>query len=245
MKTSTILRRKNSARRAPRSREGAAMLVVMLLLLIVTATATFAVQTTTTEIHASGYQRQHMQTRHLAEGALVSGMAMAEVQGPEATRISIQRSTSDALRTGTGPTRRLAPDEPPMAAAQGNYRIDSAQFATGSTPGLVASPVSTATGVESFGPGMGYQPAFVIDINDEHVFSGVVPGQRADGLGQLEYVSATYTARGAARVAHDRASPRATADDAASTQDDWMRRGYHETVSTARAIGISGPTRRR
>lgn len=243
----TILRRKKSARRASRSREGAAMLVVMLLLLIVTATATFAVQTTTTEIHAAGYQRQHMQARHLAEGALVSGIAMAEIQGPEATRISIQRSTAQALRTGAGTTRRLAPDEPPMAAAQGNYRIDSSQFVAGSAPGLAAPPVGTAAGVESFGPGMGYQPAFVIDVNDEHVFSGVVPGQRADGLGQLEYVSVTYTARGAARVGFgtDGFSPRAPADDAASTQDDWLRRGYHETVSTARAIGISGPTRRR
>ena len=99
----------------------------------------------------------------------------------------------------------------------------------------------------SFGPGMGYAPTFVVDVNDEYVFSGVVPGQRADGLGALEYVSATYTARGAARVGGglDGYSRHGAADDSGSTQDDWMRRGYHETVSTARAIGISGPTRRR
>lgn len=238
--------RSRQARRAT-AREGAAMLVVMLLLLIVTATATFAVQTTTTEIRSSGYQRQHMQTRHLAEGALVSGIAMAETQGPEATRISIQRSTSDALRGAAGPTRRLAPEEPPMAASQGNYRIELTSFTGASAAGLESPPVVTAGGTESgsFGPGMGYTPIFVVDVNDEHVFSGVVAGQRSDGLGALEYVSATYTARGAARVTGDRVSSRAATDDTSTTQDDWMRRGFHETVSTARAIGISGPTRRR
>lgn len=235
---STIITARTKRPRA--EREGAAMLVVMLLLLIVTATATFAVQSATTEIRASGSARQRMQTRYVAEGALVSGMAMLEQSGPEVTRVSLERSTGDAMRGAASPTRTLAPEEPMMAANQANHRIELADFL--GAAGVQGQPLDATTpGYESLGGHMGYAPSFVVDVNDEYRFSGVVAGQRADGLGTLEFVALTYTARGstAPPAGSDRISP------AAATAPPPLQRGYHQTVSNARALGISGPTRRR
>lgn len=229
------LRRRGAA---AASREGMAMLVVMLLLLIVTSTAVFAVHSTSTEIRAAGYARQRMQTRYLAEGALAAAMSQVEFQGPDVMREALVRSTSDALRGTSSGMRYLAPEEPPMATDRANYRIDATSFV--GAAGIEGPPIETAAGRESFGGGLGFTPQYVIDINDEFRFTGVVAGQRSDGNGTLEYVAATYTARGFARPPADRYSPLAPADPA-----DPRRRGYHETVSNARAIGVSGPTRRR
>lgn len=225
-----------------RKQEGAAMLVVMLLLLIVTATATFAVRTTSLEIRSSGYARQHMQTRYLTEGALAAGLAMGENRGAALQRQMIHQSTSGALAGAVTPIRRLATTEPVMDSNVGNDRIEVSHFAASSA--VVGQPIVTTAGAESYGLQMGYAPTFVVDVNDEHAFYGVVPGQRSDGNGTFEYMAATYTARGAARVAGDRASPRAPADDVGSTQDDWSRLGYHETTATSRAITIAGPVPR-
>ena len=126
-----------------------------------------------------------------------------------------------------------------MAADVGNHRIEVSDFVVGSR-GVQTSPLEMTAGRESLGVGMGLTPNFVIDVNDQYRFTGVIAGQRSDGMGTLEYVAATYTARGMATPPADRYSPAGPSDPASP-----LRRGYHLTVSNARAIGISGPTRRR
>jgi hypothetical protein len=113
-----------------------------------------------------------------------------------------------------------------------------------------AVPIDVTPGSESLGAGMGYVPNFVVDVNDGYRFAGVIAGNRSDGLGTLEYVAATYTARGRTHLLN-----RTDAYSAAYTElgtglvtpdaANWSVRGNHEMASNARAIGISGPTRRR
>lgn len=215
-------------------REGAAMLVVMMLLLIVTATATFAVHSTSIELRSTGHARQRMQTRYVAEGALVSSMTMLEQSGPEPLSVSLERSQLGST------VRRLAPEEPQMAASQGNHRVEMTDFV--SAPGREGLPFETASGAESLGVGMGYVPNFVVDVNDGYRFTGVIAGHRSDGMGTLEYLSATYTARG--RTELPGRVDQYSAAYAPGTPDT-VRRGFHESAVNARAIGISGPTRRR
>jgi hypothetical protein len=212
-------------------RRGAAMLVVMMLLLIVTATASFAIHATSVELRSTGHARQRMQTRYLAEAALVSTMTMLEQSGPEPLGIALERSTSGAV------VRRLAPEEPPMAASTGNHRVEITNFS--GSAGVVGAPIDTTVGRESLGVGMGYTPTFVVDVTDVYSFTGAIAGQRADGLGTLQYLVATYTARGRTLPPSDTYSP-TTASLAAT-----LRRGTHESAMNARGIGISGPTRRR
>src|SRR5687768_16847726 len=116
-------------------REGAAMLVVMALLLIVTATATLAMHSTSVELRGTGNARQRMQTRYVAEGALVSAMTMIEQSGPETLSLLLERSQS-----GTA-ARRLSPEEPVMAASSGNHRIAMADFI--GSAGVVGEPIVT------------------------------------------------------------------------------------------------------
>jgi hypothetical protein len=220
-------------------REGAAMLVVMLLLLIVTATATFAIHTTSVELRSTGHSRQRMQTRYVAEAALVSSMTMLEQSGPEPLTIALERSQSGSV------ARQLAPEEPTMAASQGNHRVELADLtAVTGTSGVAREglPFETTPGQESLGVGMGYEPNFAVDVNDSYRFTGVVAGHRSDGGGTLEYLAATYTARGRTQLpgGADQYSPTHAPGTPAH-----MRRGYHETAVNARAIGLSGPTRRR
>jgi hypothetical protein len=226
-----MTRARKSARRAAKRREGAAMLIVMLLLLIVTATATFAIHSTSTEIRSAGYGRQRMQTRYVAEAGLVSTMIMLEQAGPEPLAIAMEQSA-----TGTT-ARQLAPEEPTIAANVGNHRVSLGDFTA--APGVGAQPIETTVGYESLGRGMGYAPTFDVDVNDTYEFTGITAGARADGLGDLSYLAATYTARGRTLPATDAYSP-ATASSPAT-----LRRGYHEAVVNARAFGISGPMRRR
>lgn len=215
------------------------MLVVMLLLIIVTATATFAMHATSIELRSTGHSRQRMQTRYVAEGALVSTMTMLEQAGPEPLAMALERS-----QAGTT-TRQLGPEEPSMAATQGNHRIEMSDFVgVGGSMGAGREglPFETTSGHESLGIGMGYEPNFAVDVNDGYRFTGAVAGHRADGGGALDYLAATYTARGRTQLpggvdqysaAHGIGTPQ------------HMRRGYHESAVNARAIGISGPTRRR
>jgi hypothetical protein len=215
------------------------MLVVMLLLIIVTATATFAMHATSIELRSTGHSRQRMQTRYVAEAALVSSMTMLEQAGPEPLAMALERS-----QAGTT-ARQLGPEEPTMAATQGNHRIDMTDFmsAGGTTAtGREGLPFETTRGHESLGVGMGYEPNFAVDVNDGYRFTGAVAGHRSDGGSMLDYFAATYTARGRTQLpggvdqysaAHGSGTPA------------HMRRGYHESAVNARAIGISGPTRRR
>lgn len=213
------------------------MLVVMALLLVVTATATLAMHSTSIELRSTGNARQRMQTRYVAEGALVSAMTMIEQSGPEPLSISIERSM-----TGSAP-RFLAPEEPRMAPTTGNHRIYMEELAT--APGVVGAPIVSGTGGDSLGSGMGYVPNFVVDVNDTYRFTGVIPGHRSDGLGTLEYVAATYTARGRTQLP-GRVDGYSPAEVELDTNDrNWTVRGYHESAANSRAIGISGPTRRR
>lgn len=217
------------------------MLVVMLLLLMVTATAMFAVNSTSTEIRASGYARQRIQTRYIAEGALAAGIVYFDAQptGADGLRTSLEESTRTAFSGGTSATRYLAPEEPPMAGDRPNHRMEVTSFTR--TMGAESPPIVTTAGAESLGGGLGISPEYVIDANDEYRFTGVVAGQRSDGNGTLEYVAVTYTARGRARLrGRDGASPLGPTD---TTDPRW--RGYHETVSNARATTVAGPTRRR
>jgi len=206
------------------------MLVVMMILLVVTATATFALHTSVVEVRSAGNGRQRMQTRYVAEAALTSAMAMVETSGPGTLQIALDRSTSGTT------IRSLAPEEPPMAANRGNFRIEITDFS--GAPGIDGQPVSVGAGTESVGPGMAYAPSFVVDVNDSYRFTGVVAGARADGNGSLQYVAATYTARGQTAPASDVYSP--TLAGLAPT----ARRGLHQVVTNARSIGISGPVGR-
>lgn len=230
-----MIQPRSSARR--RRREGAVMLVVMALLLVVTATATLAMHSTSIELRATGNARQRMQTRYVAEGALTSAVTMIEQSGPEPLSLSIDRSIR-----GTE-ARYLAPEEPRMAPSAGNHRIEMAELA--SAPNVISAPVLTGTTGDSLGHGMGYVPNFVVDVNDTYRFTGIVAGHRSDGGGTLEYVAATYTARGRTQLPGrvDGYSPAELDGD--TDGRNWAIRGYHESGMNSRAIGISGPTRRR
>ena len=131
-----------------------------------------------------------------------------------------------------------------MAASQGNHRVELSDLSavTGvSAASREGLPFETTPGRESLGVGMGYVADFAVDVNDGYRFIGVVAGHRSDGGGTLEYLAATYTARGRTRLPGvDQYSPAYAAGT-----PDHIRRGYHETAVNARAIGLSGPTRRR
>ncbi len=228
-----------ATRRVRRRERGAAMLVVMLLLIIVTATATFAMHATSIELRSTGHSRQRMQTRYVAEAALVSSLTMLEQAGPEPLAIALERSQSGTT------TRQLGPEEPSMAASQGNHRIDMTDFITSSgtmAVGREGPPFETTPGHESLGVGMGYVPNFAVDINDGYRFTGAVAGHRSDGGSMLDYLAVTYTARG--RTQLPGGVDQYSAAHAPGTPEH-MRRGYHESAVNARAIGISGPMRRR
>ncbi|AKF03265.1 pilus assembly PilX family protein [Sandaracinus amylolyticus] len=216
-------------------RDGAAMLVVMALLLIVTATATLAIHSTSVELRGTGNARQRMQTRYVAEGALVSAMTMIEQSGPEPLSLSLERS-----QTRTGSTRRLAPEEPVMDPMVGNHRIEMTELVA---PYVANEPIAS----DSLGHGLGYVPNFVVDVNDSYRFTGIIAGHRSDGMGTLEYVAATYTARGRTQLPGrvDAYSPGAGVGTSAPDERNWTVRGHHESAMNSRAIGISGPTRRR
>jgi hypothetical protein len=216
--------------KSKRSERGAAMLVVMLLLLVVTATATFAIQSTSVELRSSGYARQRMQSRYVAEGALAASITMMEQNpGPAVMMRQLELSESSPV------VRQLAFSEPQMAGNRGNIRVTMSEMAT--SPGLVGAPIETGAARESLGHGMAYRPDFEVDVNDAYRFTMPIAGHRSDGGGSLSFVIATYTARG-------RVGPPPSEDVFSPTQASdvpTLQRRYHEAITNARAIGISGP----
>lgn len=63
------------ARRTRSREDGAVMLVVMLILMVATAAAAVGVQSTQYELQAAGQERQALQTRYLAESAMMTTVA--------------------------------------------------------------------------------------------------------------------------------------------------------------------------
>ena len=193
--------------------EGAAMIIVMLMLLASTALGLFGIHATSFEIRAAGNARQAMQAEHLSETALSSTMALVDYLGPQ--------SLVQALRTATPPAM-YAP-EPALAAGKTAYRVYlddfPVYFGAGGTP----------ADHNSLGPKNAYTPTFAVDIYDNFTFTGTLPGHRSDGNTQLQYLHATYTARGRTQV---------LAGDVSVGTDI---RYYNEGAADSRAHGISGP----
>ncbi len=196
----------------------------MLILLMVTATATFAIHATAAEVRASGHSRVAMQTGYMAESALTSAMDWVDRTGPRVlVDVMNQRSTMTPLD--------MSPFEPTLDASKVAHRLYVADLDTAS-----AAPVEEGEAVPNpavvpsdvFGSRSVYEPVYVVDIYDHHVYTGVMPGYGAGGGVTMRYVRATYTARGRARLRDSVGASSATTD-------------YHQTAGDARAMGISGP----
>lgn len=209
-------------RRTARRREGAAMIVVMLVLLSTTALAIFAVHATTSEIQASGHARQGMQAQYLAESGLVAAFAWMDSNGPQVFLEDVRRARAadlDELRLGSA-------NEPELMETKDNNRLhlqDLAALSSG-VPPIDADSIG--------GRRQPYQPLFVVDVNDYYRFTGAIQGNRSDGYGRLQFLHATYTARGRMVLSSDSHS---MIGGAAET------RGFHEVATDARAHGVSGP----
>ena len=212
-------------RRPDPKREGAVMLVVMLVMLAVTALAVFAVHSTGFELRASGHVRQAMQARSVAQTGLQATLSVADDIGPQA----ILHSIEETARLSEVDRPVMTPFEPELDPSKDGYRIYSQDMGTYTTTG--GSPVLRESFGASGGARQPYLPSFTVDVNDHYITQRAIPGQRADGLGQMRFLHATYTARGRMRLA--------TGDyDALRSTDP---REYHEAIGGSRAYGISGP----
>lgn len=200
-------------------REGAAMLIVMMMLLASTATAMFAVHATTQESRIAGLYRQYMQTQYVAESAMTSALVTVDVMGPASLLAAMDQSTPPSM----------AGLEPDLLPNKDGYRMVFDDFSSYAS----SMPIETGAGGEepSFGNGNAYTPTFVVDINDHYTYSGVVAGHRSDGYGVLQYLLATYTARGRMQSAYG--------DYYVTTGGDT--RAWHESAVDFRAIALSGP----
>jgi len=201
------------------------MIVVMLIILSVTALALFSVHSTTSELRASGHLRQAMQAQYVSESGAVSALSLLDnpTWGPRGLLHSMRQTT---LSTTLG-RPVMAPYEPELTLNQEAYRLFSQDFTTF----VGNSPVAT----DSLGAGTGtrqpYDPFFSVDVTDHYQCTAPIAGQRADGAGRLQFLCATYTARGRMGLrAASFADPR-----------DFSNRGYHEAANDARAYGMSGP----
>lgn len=200
------------------------MLVVLFLLLMTTATAVYAVQSTMTEIRASGHHRMATQTDRLAETGLTASLAWVDRTGPEVLMRSTARSAASRLN--------LAPFEPvSLAPGKNGLRLYGAATAPDGSvlPGELNMGVVNAIDEQAnvLGPRQPYVPFLAVDVYDSYRYVGVLPGYPAGGQGNLTFVSATYTARGRARLPNE------------TREAD--QRFAHETASDARARGVSGP----
>lgn len=207
-----------------RDREGAAMLVVLFLLLMATATAVYAVQSTMTEIRASGHHRMATQTDRLAETGLIAALAWVDRSGAEVLMRSTARSAASRLD--------LTPFEPVgLAPTKNGLRL----YGAGASPDGTVMPGELNAGVVNaidarenvLGPRQPYEPFLAVDVYDSHQYVGVIPGYPAGAQGNLKFISATYTARGRARIPTE--------------VRDGDQRFANETASDARARGVSGP----
>lgn len=190
------------------------MLIVMLVLLMTTATAVFAVHATTFEIRAAGNTRQAMQTHYLAETGLEASLAQVDRMGPPAIITAMYASTPPATEDF---------GEPPMMSDKHGYRMLTDDFVDASGNHVIDNE---AIG----GSQQPYEPHVIIDLNDDYVYTGSVPGHRSDGYGRLRFMHATYSAHGRARLP--------AGEDVTSSGDT---RPYHESAADARAEGLSGP----
>lgn len=208
------------------------MLVVMLVLLATTSLAVFAVQSTSYEVRASGFARQAMQSEYVAEAGLVSTLTLVDRLGPQAILFSIQQQQASGVDRP-----EMAPFEPELArsASEGGtgdrpaeaYRMYSEDMAAFTTSGT--APID----IDSLGARQVYTPTFTVDVYDHHLSSRTIPGYPVGSAG-LSFFHATYTARGRMRL-------RGTDVDPTTAVPGADPRFYHETASSARAYGISGP----
>lgn len=206
------------------------MLVVMLVVLMVTATAIFASHSTMFELRAAGSQRQAMQTQYVAEGSLVAALAMIDTLGAGSIDLAMQRVPIDAGRQFTA-------EEPAYGQATPHFRAYMRDFLT--MPGVIAPPIeSTAYGGSFGGTTLGYQPDFIIDINDSYDPGRPIAGMSATGDSPVAYRIWTVTARG--RTGLGSTDTFAPGESSASP----LSRGIHEAAMNSRALVISGPIAR-
>jgi hypothetical protein len=220
--------RSKSTRPAP-EREGAAMFVVMLVLLMTTGVAIFAVHTTTAEIRAAGAARQALQTQYVAESGLMAAIAYSDVIQPAGVDHSLQSSVP-----GGAPYMSQF-FEPELQAGKHNYRLYLSDMTTSAAP--AGFPIETDA---ARGPSLGrtaLAPWFIVDINDDHIYTAPIAGHRSDGAGSLQFMAATYTSRGRTRV------PAAVGTDVPRSTGDT--RPYLEGAADARAYVVLGPYGRR
>jgi hypothetical protein len=216
------------ARPPRREEEGAVLLIVILILLMVTATATFAMRSTAAEVRAAGNARVAHQTGYLGESGLVAAMDWGDQAGP--------RPLVDILHAEEAAGRRLplAPFEPPLAQNKFAHRFYLSDLQPGGiTPEGVegdSAPDPSIIPVDVFGSKNAYEPFVLVDVYDQHVYTGFMPGFVASGGAHMKHLRATYTARGRARLR-----------DSALVDPSSNAASYHEASSDARAMAISGP----
>jgi len=97
--------------RRHRDQEGAVMLVVMLILLVATAAAGFAVSNIQSEVHAAGNERLALQTRYVAEAAIMTTITWIDLLGSTGQ----WEATKEAWKTG-GPPEMSVVAEPDIKA---------------------------------------------------------------------------------------------------------------------------------
>ncbi len=204
--------------------EGAAMLIVMLVLLMSTSVATFAIHSATSEIRSTGGMVRAIETQQVAETGLNSVLAWIDQIGPKPILDAMNRSDQLILQ----------PFEPNLAPGKRGYRIQSTDFA--SIQGVTAQPIDArVTGSQaSLVAQRAFAPQFMVDITDDHIYTGIMPGERSDGFAKFTFMYATYTARGRTRVASDVAAN-------GDYQVSGDARAFNEGATDARAYGISGP----
>jgi hypothetical protein len=209
------------------------MFVVMVVLLMVTSLATFSVHATGYELRAAGFQRQGMQARFIAEGALDATFALLDNPrfGPAGLDHVIQETRTNA--TFNAP--QMEPFEPEVLPNRASYRFYSDDFlAFGGMSPAPRAALSPAGGMRQ-----PYEPTFEVDVTDYYEFTGTIAGEPAGGASTLRYVYATYTARARLRLPDNDAD--GTRDDFAGAAGIDPRRDYHEVAHAARAYGVSGP----
>lgn len=196
------------------------MLMTMFVVLLTTAAAAFAIHATSTEARAAGHRRQAVQTRQIGEAGIMSAFAWVDFYGADALRQTMVES-SRANRDAGGAALNLEPFEVRLREGADAHRFDTQDFTN-----FQALPIDQDG---SLGPRSSFDVQVFVDVYDRHRVVRAMPGEQAQGGGRLEFLGATYTARGRSRLPGDYQS---------TFQDD---RPFHEGASDARAYGMSGP----
>lgn len=182
--------------KTPPKQEGAAMLLVLMILLMSTATATFAIQSTTTEMRSAGHSRQALQTQYIAETGVGASTAKIDEYSPSAFVRVLQ----------SAPAPDVSAYEPPLVNTQG-YRVMLQDFPS-TDPNVdnlnPGDPLPDGAAVQvgadgSLGPVV-HQPDFVVDMNDVRNVPCLTPGQRAGGGNSLSCMKMTLTSRAETQV---------------------------------------------